>query len=498
VTSRLRYPEAWSRALRHACIWWACVGIIGSPGLARAQDAPRGEAAGDNPGAEAPDQAEQSESDPESLASPEGPEPIQVPERCEKLNATDCPRFEIVAIDVEGLNWTEPYVVDREIIFDEGDTTTYAEVVESVRRIRNTHIFRKVEFELTPAENAGQGEPERARLDINVDERWTLRPVFSFNRGGGTYRLILGVLDINFLGRYLGVGARYERFGPTNSFLFWAYDPRFLGERLQVGVNAGTFNRIYTLYDDQGDFEGGFLMRRFDAGAYISREWVWWFETFFGMSFLMDTMSLDFISDDIAALQRDRGVPPDNRTLFFEVGGSLGRINEDNYNYDGQRLSLGVDVAHSALGSTHDVVRVDLSGAFFRELPLESNLAVRAATGFADSDLIEHRYFLGGLDAIRGFRHDRFRGEQYWLAGAEFRIPSLDYRWFVLQHVVFVDAAHVSKEPKDYFGLSGASAGVGVRVIIPKIDGFNARIDFAVPLYGHAPNPLSFGGGQFF
>ncbi|MGM0556311.1 MAG: BamA/TamA family outer membrane protein [Myxococcota bacterium] len=486
MTSSLRYFSARIRdrlGVLFALV--VCFGTVASPSPVWPQD---GESDGQQ---EAPDEGE-------SVESPDEPQPIEVSERCEKLNQTDCPRFEVTKIDVDGLNWTKAYVVDREILFEEGEAATYAEVVESIRRIRNTHIFRKVEFELLPVDDERDAEPRPVRLEITVDERWTLRPIFALNRGGGTFRLTLGALDINFLGRYLGVGGRYERFGPTNSFLFWAYDPRFLGERLTVGVNAGTSNRIYTLYDDQGEFEGGFLMRRFDAGAYVSREWVWWLETSFGISFLMDTMSLDFISDDIAALQRDRGVPPDNRTLLFEVGGTVGRINEDNYVYDGQRFGMGLDVASSALGSTHDVIRFDVSGALFRELPLKSNFGVRAATGFASSELIEHRYFLGGLDAIRGFRHDRFRGEQYWLANAEYRIPSFDYRWFVLQHVAFIDVAHVSQDADGYFGLSGASVGLGVRIIIPKIDGFNARIDYAFPLYGRAPNPLSFGGGQFF
>jgi outer membrane protein assembly factor BamA len=425
-------------------------------------------------------------------------DPVRVPERCKKLGEDQCPRFLITRIDVEGLNWTQPYVVDRELIVAEGQTASYAEVVESVYRIRNTHIFRKVDFALIPTGPDRSSDARPVTLRIEVDERWTLRPIFSFSQGGGTQRLIVGVLDINFLGRYLGLGARYERFGPTNSFLFWAYDPRFLGERLQVGINGGTSNRTYTLYDESGEIEGGFLMRRFDAGGYVSREWKWWLSTYFGMSYQVDSMSLDFISDDIAAMQRDAGVPPDTRALFFELGGSVGRLNEDNYNYDGQVLSVGMSIANSALGSTDDVIRASISGQFFRELPLDSNVGLRAATGFADSEVVQHKYFLGGLDAIRGFTHDLFRGEQYWLAGAEFRIPSIDHRWFVLQHVAFIDAAHVSRDISDYFGLSGASAGLGLRIIIPKIDGFNARIDYAFPIYGNSASPLSFGGGQFF
>ena len=437
---------------------------------------------------------------------------IVVEERCERLGAKDCPVFRIASIDIDGLNWTKPYVVRRELLFEEGDRATYAEVWESVKRIRNTHIFRKVTFDLERSptdfgpgdmsaaealERAREGE-STVRLRIDVDERWTLRPIFSFNRGGGTQRLVVGVLDINFLGRYLGLGARYDRFGPTNSFLFWAYDPRFLGERLRVGVNAGTSNRIYTLFDDSAQVEGGFLLRRLDAGVQVSREWLWWLDSSFGMSLQFDEMSLDFISDETAELQRQRGIPSDARLVFFEFGTSFGRINEDNYIYDGQSLGLGLDIASEALGSTHNVTRFSIGARLFRRLPLKSNLGLRLGVGFADSDVIQQKYFLGGLDAIRGFFHDQFRGEQYWLAGAEFRIPSLDYRWFVLQHTAFIEVAHVSAQIDDYLRLSGASAGVGVRIIIPKIDGFIARFDYAFPLYGRAASPLSFGGGQFY
>src|SRR5690606_7473643 len=153
---------------------------------------------------------------------------------------------------------------------------------------------------------------------------------------------------------------------------------------------------------------------------------------------------------------------------------------------------------NEAFGSTDSYRDLLFEFNFFRTLPLKSTIGLRLASGMASTDAIHRRFYLGGLDALRGFAADRFTGNNYWLGNLEFRIPSVDSRWFLLQHVFFVDAAGVSENVSDIGVLSGASSGLGLRIIVPKIQDFVIRVDYAFPIYDAVPSPPGFGGGQFF
>jgi outer membrane protein assembly factor BamA len=381
-------------------------------------------------------------------------------------------------------------------------------IEEGVQPLRNLGIFREVTFTL--AEGAGAETPDESdaescakqaptvRLAIKIDEKWTTLPLFSFSRGGGTYRLILGAYDVNFLGRYISVGAQYERLGDTNSFFAWASQPRLFDRRVLAGVSAGTRNQVYYLYEPDGSIGGGFLLHRFSAEATIQKEWLWWLRTGLTLHFDVDDFSLELLSDEARRKQLARGVPESTHTLLAGVGALFGRLDRHNFLVDGALLSVAVEHANENLGSSHNYSALLLGTTYFQTLPWRSTLGVRAATGFASTRSVHRRFYLGGLDAIRGFPKDRFSGENYWLSTVEFRIPSVDTRWFVLQHIFFVDAAGVSDNVSDLARLSGASAGVGLRIMVPKIQDFVIRVDYAFPLYGDAANPLSLGGGQFF
>ncbi|MFP4596663.1 MAG: BamA/TamA family outer membrane protein [Persicimonas sp.] len=406
-----------------------------------------------------------------------------------------CEPVLVEAITIGGLQRTKPHVVHRELQVSRGELASRARIAESIQRVRNTGLFREVTFELAEVTS----EDDRAvTLHIEVDERWTALPMFQLSSGGGTYRLVTGAYDTNFLGRYLGIGGRYERLGETNSFYVWAYDPRAFDERLRLGVDLGSRNRTFALYGDDGLKSGGFLVEQFTVGASVEKEWRWWLRTAASVRFEHDDFSLSGISPDIADLQRERGLPEPAHFLSASLGASFGRIDQHNYNFEGTTVGVSLRHANAAIGSTHDEVKFGLSLKHFTRLPLNSNLGVRVAAKTSSAEAVHRRYYVGGLDSIRGFPHQRFAGEHYWQASAEYRIPSFDMRWFVLQHIAFVDAAGVSEDIGGFATVSGASAGVGVRVMVPKIQGLIARFDYAWPLDGHAPNALSVGGGQFF
>lgn len=417
----------------------------------------------------------------------------------------------IRAIDFIDLERTKESVLHGELAYagvEVGRVASIENIEEGVQKIRNLGGFREVLADVlavpgaSPAPESSKGpecvEFDQARLVIQVDEKWTALPIFSFSRGGGTYRLILGAYDVNFLGRYINVGAQYERLGDTNSFFTWISPRRLLGRDLIPSLKLGSRNRVYRLYEPDGSVGGGFLLNRFSVEGSLLKEWHRWLRTGISLRYENDDFSLDLLSDQVREAQQTRGLPAASHALLLGASVTLGELNYDSYLVDGVLFGVSVSHANAHLGSTDSYRDLLVGFNYFQTLPFKSTLGFRLAGGFESTNAVHRRFFLGGLDALRGFASDRFNGPNYWMSTLELRIPSVDSRWFLLQHIFFVDAAGVSEDIGDYAKLSGSSAGIGLRIIVPKIQDFVMRIDYAFPLYEEVANPLGFGGGQFF
>jgi outer membrane protein assembly factor BamA len=389
-------------------------------------------------------------------------------------------------IHIEGLRRTQPFVVERELEFNIGEAAKTEDLEESVRRLRNLGVFSTAEYD---ANNTG--------VTVSVQERWTTIPIFKINQGGGLTQLVLGAFDVNSFGRYLELGAQYERLGESNSGVVWFRDPRFLNQRLRFGADFWSVNRPQILYGDSGDIEGGFLLQRKMASFEMEKEITPWFTAGMNFRLLNDSFSTQFLSSKILEAQADQPLPEDGRAVIFGGLFGLGRLDMNNYLVDGLLWSNAVYVAPKV--GIFDTGFETLSGevAYFRTLPFRSTFGARVLYGVTNARAEQHQFFIGGLDRVRGFYDDRIRGRKHVTGNVEYRIPSLDRQALVIQHVAFLDATRVG-EGNLAAGQSAASAGIGLRLLSPKIYRLTLRFDFAFPLLNHTDAAFSFSAQQFF
>lgn len=412
--------------------------------------------------------------------------------------------FRIDAIVVDGLFLTKPNVVTRELSFGEGEIATRREIEQSVQRLRNLGIFRIAEYELLdrrirlPDGTLPKAEEEHRVLLITVDERWTLIPFGTFAAGGGTFSLTTGLYDINLLGRYIQLGGQYQHFAGTNSFALWGADPRFLGERIYLGGSIAQTNRINFFYDHAGEVEGAHLRLRQSANLSLNYEWLRWLRSGLSLSFASDRYSTDLLSEELASLELQRGLPERAHYLTLGVSTTLGRIDADSFLRRGVSVGWGASAARAGIASNLDYLDNVLQMIGFVILPLRSNFGLRLGVGQTTVDRPEYEYFVGGFNILRGFLHRRFRGSHYWYGNAELRVPSIDTRWLVIQHVGFLDAAGIGSDFSALGELDGMASGVGLRILSPKIFSLIARFDYAWSIVGEGGSSLSFGAGQFF
>lgn len=405
--------------------------------------------------------------------------------------AGETPTQSIQELVVVGLVRTHQDVVTDELTFSVPGEATDAQIEESIQRLRNLGIFRTADHTLEP-------HPKGQKLVITVDEKWTLLPIFSLQSGGELSSFLIGAFDVNLLGRYLEIGGRYQRLGDTNSFVTWFYDPRFLDERQFAGVDFWWSNRIRTLYNASGEVDGGYLRLRRLARVFYSKEVSRDFQFGGGLTLQHDLFSYDLITDETRALQQANGLPRDTYATFLTGNLRLGRYDMDNYLVQGVRFTQSVSVTAPILGSSFSAVESASLVTAFQRFPYKQNIGGRLGLAMTSAEDIEQQFFVGGFDTVRGYLDSRFRGPFVWYGNAEYRVTSLDFPWLVLQHTAFVDATGVSDRLRTVGRLNGASTGLGLRIMVPKIYSLVARIDYAVPLVGIHTSGLSFGAQQFF
>jgi outer membrane protein insertion porin family len=183
------------------------------------------------------------------------------------------------------------------------------------------------------------------------------------------------------------------------------------------------------------------------------------------------------------------------RRLVSKVGASLTFDTRNSYLFPtkGQRTELRGELAGGPWGGDVDFYKIELKHATFIPGLMDGHLLeLGGRTGVAEAynDDIDvplfDRFFLGGLDSLRGYRYrdigprDRFGeplgGDTYWFGFAEYSVPIIER----VRFAVFYDIGMVYAEPYHWdFKEYADNWGVGLRLNLPI--GL-LRLDYGIPI----------------
>jgi outer membrane protein assembly factor BamA len=313
----------------------------------------------------------------------------------------------------------------------------------------------------------------------------------------------LGLYDINAFGRYIELGGQYENFNGRNGGVVWFRNPRFLDQFLRIGGDFWLQTRNRDLFNNKGKEEGAFTLDRKRIHLFADREFHRYLTFGVGIDSQTDEVSDNGLSEGSIALN---ALNPANgfhsekqRSNLLQLYARLGRLNYDLYKVRGFESFIEYDQSLSDLDSDETFYRLQVTNTAFWSLPQNANLGFLFRVGSTNTDSIQNLYYLGGFDSIRGYPDGQFRAKNFWQANMEYRIPSIENRRFVLQHVLFSDliaAPQASSRPVDQD--VATSIGTGVRLIFPKIYRFTLRLDIAYGFDLDQGIGISFGTQQFF
>ncbi len=401
------------------------------------------------------------------------------------------------AIELAGLQRTIDKVVLRELVVRPGQPLRQPALRESVRRLRNLGIFRRVDADVRDDGDGG------CTLALRVDEKWTLLPIVSLGRGGGIAFLTVGVQDSHLLGRLLQLEGYWQLFGGVHSGGIVFADPRLLDRRLSLQLSLGLSRRNRARFDPEGAPLAGWSRHRKQVGLEFAdlrrpeRIWrasAWWID---------DRFDAALLPEGERAAARALGLPERRSWLLASAGATLGRIDKDDYLERGLTLDLGLLAAVAPPGSGDGAVhRPWLRGTLAAKaawLPLgRLNLVARVVLAQISRPVEEFGLYVGGLDGVRGLPDSRFFGRVLAVANAEARLPSYHGRLLALQHVAFVDVGRTSQDGAGLLRDIPVSLGTGVRLIVPKVARLVARLDVAWVFERRDGWLVSFGAQQAF
>src|SRR2546428_11473904 len=149
------------------------------------------------------------------------------------------PRVERVDVDMGGVRHTKASAVRRLMSTRDGTPFDEETLRRDVARLRATGILYDVEERTVPG-------PEGARVELSLQDRWTLLPLFGLRRGGGRTAARVGVSDHNAFGQLFtlygevtsNADVPFLGHGPDDRLGSFVYVrvPRAFGTRFTPGV----------------------------------------------------------------------------------------------------------------------------------------------------------------------------------------------------------------------------------------------------------------------
>jgi outer membrane protein insertion porin family len=435
------------------------------------------------------------------------------------FNIDEGERCYIEKIEIKGNAKTKDRVIRRELAVYPGEVYDMVRVKISKQRLENMDYFSKVD---TQAEETDI--PNRKNLVFNLEE--SSMSTASVGAGFSSVESIVGFAEVKMKNfdlfnppTFTGAGQKLQLIASLGS-LYQDYEvsfvePYFLGQKLALGVSLFQRQVDYDSLNSQYDetFSGGTISltkslnrsQTFSGGLTYTLE-----DVHLSINSGFHTNATTNLVSAPGGLYNYANTTPANisTNIYDEHGSAFINKFGLNLSYDtrrtqkdndrGQHTSLFVDVA-TPPGDT-EFYKIELKTSWYYPgfrpgdiFEIDARSGVVDTYGGTTQVPIYERWFLGGLNSLRGFRYrqvgptdgygEPLGGDTYWFAGAEYSIPLakiVRLAWFYDAGDVYADpySLKLSQQQTHYYN---DDFGMGFRFILPIGGGMPLRFDYGIP-----------------
>jgi outer membrane protein insertion porin family len=431
----------------------------------------------------------------------------------------------IEKIEIKGNTKTKDRVIRRELAVAPGEVFDMVRVRRSVDRLKGLNFFEEqfgVDAQPEPTD-----VPNRRNLVVTVRERNTGN--LQVGAGFTSIDSLLGFVEItqgnfdlfnapSFQGAGQKARLRVQLGTERKDIVATFVEPWFLERKLEFSTDL--YHRELNFLSDNDTYSEQATGMRLGFLKALGTE-----NLRAGLNYTLESVNID-LNDN---LHGDIVVPDNNtfpptvsflpanvsdeiareagRKLVSNVGGSLVFDTTDSYLLPskGSRSEFRAELAGGPFGGEVNYYKLELKHAHYIKGFLTGHLLeLGARTGVAeafngDIDVpLFDRFFLGGLDSLRGYDyreigpHDRFGeplgGDTYWFGFAEYSVPIVER----VRAAVFYDIGMVYQDSYHWnFGQYADNWGIGLRLILPIGP---LRLDYGIPIHNSSGKA---GSGKF-
>lgn len=367
-------------------------------------------------------------------------------------------------IDISGNTRTRDKVIRRELELGEGDLFSSTELKKSRNNLKRLGFFEDVRISQTQGSAS-----DKMRLDVNVKER----PTGSISAGFGYSSVdkIIGTASIS-QSNFMGTGIKLDLSGTVSAssskFILSFTEPWLFDRQLSAGFDIYNTDKEYPDFDlkKKGfDIRFGFPVTKRYTKGYVT--------------YKLEEVNITNVADDASTYIKEQ----EGETIESSIKFTLKRDTRDDafFPTEGSVVSASTEFAGGPLGGTSYFIKYEADAIKYFALPWEYyTFSVRGAAGYVQGYQghtvpIYERYFLGGINSLRGFETrsvgpkdpdtgDVIGGNTMLLANAEFLFPLFSQP--SLRGLLFFDIGNSYKGRIDFEDIR-RSAGVGIRWYSP-------------------------------
>ncbi len=296
-------------------------------------------------------------------------------------------------IDITGNSKTRENVIRRELKIHEGDLFSAEKIRLSMMNLQRLEYFEDMDI----SQSRGSSED---KMNIKIDLKEQSTASFGAGLGYSSFNKIFGTLRIND-NNLFGRGQKLQLQGSMGSriteYSISFTEPWLMGMPLSAGFNI--YDQVYE-YDNYDKDSIGFGLRfGYPLRDYVRLSWGYRFES-------AEVKNIPDTAPD--SIRQSAG-----RHITSGVSVTLRRDTRNRMlnPSEGSDNSLSIEYVGGLLGGTSDFTRYAFNSGWFFPLPWGENhiFFARGKIGFVNRTSggnlpVFERFYLGGLDSIRGFR----------------------------------------------------------------------------------------------
>lgn len=400
-------------------------------------------------------------------------------------------KFTIGRVNIAGNTKTIDKVIRREVRVDEGDDYSASKINKSKKRLEDLQYFETVDINQKP-------DPDKKTVDLDVSVKEKATGFLTVGGGYSSIDNLIGMVDVtqtNLFGRGYSLTLRGELGGKSSYYTIAFRDPWFLDKPLLFGFNLYRQKREYVNYTKDGTGLSITFGKRYgeDWSASITYE--------------IEKSKVDNVSDDADAIIKDMKGDLITSAINFQI------VNDTRDSYidpsTGRRHSLSITTA--GLGGDTGFWKSMLDLGWYIPIFEESTLHLRGRIGWSDTLFgkkypLYERYYVGGLDTIRGLgygeagpkdsKNEPIGAKKVIIGNIEYLFPIVTE--MKLKGIIFFDIGKGYNEGEKFGSNIKYSSGFGFRWFSPMGP---IKIDYGINLNrkeGESKSKIEFGFGSFF